>query len=88
MEVIAIDTFVHNYAPGGSQFIWTWPTSNWEYLSLTAIPISSNGDVQITNQRATSDASQNRVVAFQLINNSPTNLDIFITLTLPAASVD
>jgi len=82
MEVIAIDGFV-TVGPGPSW--WTWGIS-WEYLSLTAIPISSNGNVQITSQWATSDPSQNRAVGFQLQNNTNDNLDCFVTLTLPASS--
>jgi hypothetical protein len=86
MEVIAVDTFVPNVSPG-SQGDWFWPI-NWEYLSLTVIPISSNGDVQITSQRATSDPGSNRAVHFEWQNNTNETLACFLTLTLPAASVD
>ncbi len=85
MEVIAVDTFVSSFPPGGQT--WFWPI-NWEYLGLTVIPISSNGNVQITSQLATSDPAQNRAVVFNWQNNSGENLDCFLTLTLPASSVD
>ena len=85
MEVIAIDTFVSQFPPGSQA--WFWPI-NWEYLSLTVIPISSNGNVQITSQSATSDPGSNRAVNFNWQNNTADNLDCFLTLTLPASSVD
>jgi hypothetical protein len=86
MEVVAVDTFVSQFPPFAQQ-TWSWPIA-WEYLSLTVIPISSNGNVQITSQWATSDAASNRAVVFNWQNNTGDPLDCFITLTLPASSVD
>jgi hypothetical protein len=86
MEVIAIDAFVSQFPPGAAQE-WYWPIA-WEYLSLTVIPISSNGNVQITSQWASSDPAQNRAVNWWWQNNTGDFLDCFLTLTLPASSVD
>jgi len=86
MEVIAVDTFVPRF-PAHAIQQWHWPLG-WEYLSLTAIPISSNGNIQITSQWATSDAGSHRAVNWVWQNNTGDDLDCFVTLTLPAASVD
>jgi len=85
MEVIVIDAFIPNVSPG-PQRGWYWPIS-WEYLSLTVIPISSNGDMEITREHATSDAGQHRAVLFDWQNNTGSPLDCFLTLTLPASPV-
>jgi hypothetical protein len=85
MEVIITDAFIPNVSPG-PQGDWFWPNA-WEYVSLTVIPISSNGDMEITRVHATSDAGSNRDVHFEWQNNTGTPLDCFLTLTTPASPV-
>lgn len=84
MQVDVIDTFMPSIPPGAN--FWQWPI-NWEYVNLTVIPISSNGDVELTSVRITSDPAGNRDLLYVFQNNTGDNLDCFATLTLPHDSV-
>jgi len=55
---------------------------------LTVIPISSNGNIEVTNEFVTSDPSGNRMLHYYFNNNTGINLDCFATLTLPHDDVD
>jgi hypothetical protein len=85
MEVDIIDTFMGSIPPGPNY--WHWPI-NWEYVNLTVIPISSNGNIEVTNEFVTSDPSGNRMLHYYFNNNTGINLDCFATLTLPHDDVD
>jgi hypothetical protein len=85
MQVDIIDTFMGSIPPGDN--FWHWPI-NWEYVSLTVIPISGNGDVTVTEVKITSDPGQHRDLHYSFRNNSVVPLDCFATLTLPHDSVD
>lgn len=80
MEVDVSDAIV-TLRPGAQA--WTWRAFPWEYLSLTVIPISSNGSVQITSQGVSSDPSGTRTLFFTTLNNTNDRLSCFLTLTLP-----
>jgi len=84
MEVVVHDAKI-TVEPGASG--WSWKVAAWEYLGLTIIPISSNGDVRITGQWVISDPSSNRLLQFNVLNNTSNRLDCFVTVTLPAKSV-
>jgi hypothetical protein len=84
MQVDINDTFMGSIPPGPN--FWEWPIS-WEYVNLTVIPISSNGNVQITQEVVTSDPSSNRTLFYNFNNNTGIPLDCFATLTLPHDSV-
>jgi hypothetical protein len=85
MEVDIVDTFMRAVPPGPN--FWQWPI-NWEYVNLTVIPISSNGNVTVTSVFVTSDPGSHRLLHYNFNNNSGTPLDCFATLTLPHDSVD
>jgi hypothetical protein len=84
MEVDIVDTFMGSVPPGPN--FWQWPI-NWEYVNLTVIPISSNGNVTVTNVFVTSDPGGHRLLHYNFNNNSGVPLDCFATLTLPHDSV-
>jgi hypothetical protein len=84
MQVDVNDTFMPGVPPGSNY--WYWPI-NWEYVSLTVIPISSNGSVELTSQVVTSDPAQNRTLHYTFQNYTGEPLDCFATLTLPHDSV-
>ena len=84
MEVDIIDTFMGGIGPGTN--FWHWPI-NWEYVNLSVIPISSNGDVEVTRVHITSDPGGHRDLHYDFQNNTGNNLDCFATLTLPHDSV-
>lgn len=84
MQVDVVDTFMGSIGPGMNY--WYWPIA-WEYLSLTVIPISSNGDVAVTKLHVTSDPSSHRVLHYDFNNSTGIELNCFATLTTPADPV-
>jgi hypothetical protein len=84
MEVDVQDTWMGGTSPGLN--FWHWPL-NWEYISLTVIPISSNGDVEVTRVHVTSDPGSHRDLHYEFKNDTNEPLDCFATLTLPHDSV-
>ncbi len=84
MEVTIFDATVL-LPPGVSG--WTWPVSKWEYVNITVIPISSNGNVQLYGLGATSDPESNRSEYFTLQNHTNDELWCFLTATVPHDSV-
>jgi hypothetical protein len=78
-QLVITDAFIPNVPPG-PQGGWFWPNPS-EYVSLTVIPISSNGDMEITRVHATSDAGSNNSVNFEWQNNTGTPLNCILTLT-------
>lgn len=85
MEVDINDATI-SLDPGASS--WHWGISAWEYVNITIIPISSNGDVQLSNLRVTSDPQGNRMERFTLTNNTKNTLSCFLTATVPHDDVD
>lgn len=86
MEVDIWDATI-SLAPGQDPY-WYWQVTSWEYVNITIIPISSNGDVQISNLRVTSDPQGSRTWHFTLTNNTDETLSCFLTATVPHDSVD
>jgi hypothetical protein len=66
---------------------WIWAI-NWEYISLTVIPISSNAKVRLKDQYVSSDPASNRQINFALEEPSNATIACFATLTLPHDSVN
>ena len=83
MEVVVIDTTI---TVDRDVSDWVWQI-NWEYLSLTIIPISSNGEVQITDQWVGADAGNVRRVHYRVKKTTPGRCVCLATMTFPAQSV-
>jgi hypothetical protein len=87
MEVDVYDGVITAPGGAGSTSSWTWWITDWEYVSLTIIPLSTNASVQIISQGVSSDPAGKRTLFFTVLNNTNNDTLCFITVTIPASSV-
>ena len=80
MQVDVFDSVLSTIPPGPT--FWSWPI-DWEYLSLTLIPTSANGNVMLESVSVSSTSVGERSLNFTVQNNTSDKLDRFVTLTLP-----